>query len=99
MPQFEQVRCFVGYAVRAARRHWRKGASASFAVSLVALAGTLCMPRHYCSEARLLVRFGRENQVSRESEINSLIEIFRSRAILDRVVMELGPEYVLTGRG
>ena len=62
--------------------------------AIVALLGTLLMPRSYYSEARLFVRFGRENQVdptasggqmvslyeSRESEINSLIEILKSRA-------------------
>ena len=111
MPPFNRARQLIRYAHRAARRHWKKGASAFFAASFIALAGTLLLPRHYCSEAKLFVRFGRENQVdpsggqtvslydSRESEINSLIEIFRSRAILDRVVKELGPEYVLAGRG
>jgi len=83
---------------------------AAFA-ALIALVGTLLMPRSYYSEARLFVRFGRENQVdptasggqmvslyeSRESEINSLIEILKSRAVLDRVVDELGPEFVLHG--
>jgi len=73
-------------------------------MAIVALIGTLVMPRTYVSEARLFVRFGRENQVdptasggqmvslyeSRESEINSLIEILKSRAVLDRVVEELG---------
>jgi uncharacterized protein involved in exopolysaccharide biosynthesis len=80
---------------------------------VLALNGTILMPRTYYSEARLFVRFGRENQVdptasggqmvalyeSRESEINSLIEILKSRAILDRVVAELSPEFVLYGKG
>ena len=94
-------------------RHWQKGAAVFLATAVLALVGTVMMPRTYHSEARLFVRFGRENQVdptasggqmvalyeSRESEINSLIEILKSRAILDRVVMALGPEYVLYGRG
>jgi uncharacterized protein involved in exopolysaccharide biosynthesis len=113
MPTLEQLHQAFAYLDRAARRHWKKGAIAFLAAGLIALAGTLLMPRHYHSEARLFVRFGRENQVdptaaggqmvslyeSRESEINSLIEIFKSRAILDRVVDELGPGYILTGRG
>lgn len=85
-------------------RNGKKGLIAFMALGAVALVGTLVMPRTYVSEARLFVRFGRENQVdptasggqmvslyeSRESEINSLIEILRSRAVLDRVVEELG---------
>ena len=102
----------VPFIRRAVVRHWRKGACACTAVCLLALVGTLLMPRTFQSEARLFVRFGRENQVdltaaggpmvalyeSRESEINSLIEILKSRAILDRVVNELGPDYVLKGK-
>ncbi len=113
MPTLQQFRQVFAYLQRAVGRHWRKGGLAFAAASLIALLGTLLMPRHYYSEARLFVRFGRENQVdltaaggqmvslyeSRESGINSLIEIFKSRAILDRVVDELGPSYILTGRG
>ncbi|HEY2415817.1 MAG TPA: hypothetical protein VGI40_26490 [Pirellulaceae bacterium] len=91
-------------AREAVRRNGKKGVVAFVALAVVALVGALVMPRTYVSEARLFVRFGRENQVdptasggqmvslyeSRESEINSLIEILRSRAVLDRVVEELG---------
>ncbi len=91
-------------AREAVERNWKKGLVAFAAMAVIALAGTLVMPRTYVSEARLFVRFGRENQVdptasggqmvslyeSRESEINSLIEILKSRAVLDRVVEELG---------
>ena len=80
-------------------RHGKKGVIAFVVMAAVAFVGTLLMPRSYTSEARMFVRFGRENQVdptasggqmvslyeSRESEINSLIEILRSRAVLDRV--------------
>jgi len=95
----------------AAIRHWQKGAIAVAIGMVIAVVGTLLMPRSYYSEARLFVRFGRENQVdptasgsqmvslyeSRESEINSLIEILKSRAILDHVVDALGPAAVLYG--
>jgi uncharacterized protein involved in exopolysaccharide biosynthesis len=101
-----------GFVRRALERHWKLAAKVSGAAVVLVVLGTLFMPRSYYSEARLFVRFGRENQVdptaaggqmvslyeSRESEINSLIEILKSRAILDRVVEELGPEYVLNGR-
>src|SRR4051794_8085767 len=91
-------------AREAVQRNGKKGLIAFVAMAVVALFGTLLMPQTYVSEARLFVRFGRENQVdptasggqmvslyeSRESEINSLIEILKSRAVLDRVVEELG---------
>jgi uncharacterized protein involved in exopolysaccharide biosynthesis len=111
MPAYQQLLDYYRLVRRMIARHWRLGAAVFAAVALLAFIGTLLMPRTYYSEARLFVRFGRENQVdptasggqmvalyeSRESEINSLIEILRSRAILDRVVAELGPEYVLSG--
>lgn len=73
--------------------------------------GAVMLPKSYLSEAKLFVRFGRENQLdptassgqaisineTRESEINSLQEILRSRAMLDRLVQSLGPEYILKG--
>lgn len=96
----------------AVSRYWQRAAGVFAAGVVVAFLGTLLMPRSYYSEARLFVRFGRENQVdptaaggqlvalyeSRESEINSLIEILRSRSIMDRVVAELSPEFVLYGK-
>src|SRR6478609_3864073 len=100
-----------GIVRTAVARNWRIGAAVSLGMVGAAVVGTMLMPRSYYSEARLFVRFGRENQVdptasggqmvslyeSRESEINSLIEILKSRAILDRVVGELGPACVLHG--
>src|SRR5437868_12124727 len=112
MPTRQQMTEIYRFIARAMRRHGKTGAAVALAASILALLGTLAMPRSYYSEARLFVRFGRENQVdptasggqmvslyeSRESEINSLIEILRSRAILDRVVRELGPDCILFGR-
>lgn len=112
MPTREQLLEIYRFVRRAMERHWRKGAVAFVVAAALAVVGTLLMPRSYYSEARLFVRFGRENQVdptassgqmvalyeSRESEINSLIEILKSRAILDRVVDELGPAFVSYGR-
>jgi len=74
----------------------------------------MVLPRMYSSESRLLARFGHENLTldptattgqmisideSRENEINSLLEVLKSRAMLDRLVESLGPDYALTGRG
>jgi polysaccharide biosynthesis protein PslE len=97
---------FVRYALA---RHRTKAALVFVAVAALAVVGTVFLPRSYYSEAQLYVRFGRENTVdptasgsqmvsvyeSRESEINSLIEILKSRAVLERAVQQLGPEYVL----
>lgn len=81
-------------------------------VAGAAFGGSLFLPRSYYSEAKFLVKVGRENLIleptaatgqiipmneSREGEINSLVEIFRSRALLDRVVEEIGAENLLNG--
>src|SRR5687768_3845329 len=112
MPTANQLRDLFVYALSTLRRYWRLAGGVFAAIALVAFVGALMMPKSYYSEARLFVRFGRENQVdltattgqmvsfseSRETEINSLIEILKSRATFDRVVEELGPAYILRGR-
>ena len=70
----------------------------------------LFAPKKYRSEAQLFVRPGRESvtldptattgetlavSATRESEINSVLEILSSQANLDAVVLRLGPEVVL----
>jgi len=111
MPTREQFLEIYRYVRHALKRHWLKAGAVSAVVALLAFAGAMLMPRSYYSEARLFVRFGRENLVdptatggqmvslyeSRESEINSLIEILKSRNTLDRVVESLGPNYILRG--
>ncbi|HMP79195.1 MAG TPA: hypothetical protein PKD54_07065 [Pirellulaceae bacterium] len=66
----------------------------------------------YRSEASIFVKLGRESVAldptvtttstialneTRESEINSTLEVLRSRAIAERVVDEFGPENILAG--
>jgi uncharacterized protein involved in exopolysaccharide biosynthesis len=111
MPTYNQILEAYRHLRRALTRHRKLATIVFAATSVLALAGALFMPRSYYSEARLFVRVGRENLVdptatdgklvslyeSRESEINSLIEIMRSRAIFDRVVAELGPDCILYG--
>lgn len=108
----QQIRDLVAYVQQAFYRQWKVAAIAFGAACVLALLGTLLMPRSYYSEARLYVKFGRDHQIdpiatggqmisvyeTRENEINTLIENFKSRAILDRVVEELGPQFILSGR-
>lgn len=99
------------FVQRALWRHRAVAVSVTLLLSLAITAGVWFMPKSYVSEAKVFVRFGRENQLdptastgqaisineTRESEINSLQEILRSRAMLDRVVTLLGPSYILNG--
>ena len=81
------------------------------AMTIVVIGLTVC-PRKYISESRLFVRVGRENigldttattgqtislAESRENEITSILDILDSRAVLEGVVDELGPEVILEG--
>jgi uncharacterized protein involved in exopolysaccharide biosynthesis len=83
--------------------------AAGLTVLLVLLAIALC-PRTYRSEAKLFVRLGRETvtldptattgktvpvQSSREIEIRSVSDMLASRVLIEQVVDQLGPEYVL----
>jgi uncharacterized protein involved in exopolysaccharide biosynthesis len=68
---------------------------------LAAMAGaagvTVWIPRTYQSEAKLMVRLGRENTTSRENEPNSVLEILSSRNLIEKVADSLGPEAILSG--
>ena len=84
-----------------------KGRMIGFAVTVILLAvvGLLICPRAYESEAKLLLRVGRESvsldptatstgQVigldrPLESEINSVIEVIKSRTILEKVLRSM----------
>jgi uncharacterized protein involved in exopolysaccharide biosynthesis len=110
----QQLRDYLLYARWAVERNWRLAGGVAAGVLVVTLLGTLFLPRTYYSEARLFVRFGRENLMldptattgqmisiyeSRENEINSLLEVLKSRPMVDKLVESLGPEYVLRGWG
>ena len=84
-----------------------------FCATMTAVVGLLIVfPRTYSSEARLFVRLGKESvsldptatlgqtvavNESRESEINSELEMLRSRVLLEDVVEHLGPDRILSG--
>lgn len=98
----------------ALRRHWRLSLGFFLAVILLTGTATFFVPRAYYSDARLFVRFGRtavmdptataaSGQVvslydTRESELNSLLEVLRSRSLLERVVETVGADNILAGR-
>lgn len=92
-------------------RHRRKMVAVFFSVLALAVVGLIVFPRSYTSEARMFVRLGKESvgldptattsevmsvSESRESEINSELEILRSRVLLEDVVERLGADYVLS---
>lgn len=78
---------------------------------LAAIALGAAWPKTYRSEAKLYVRLGRENvgmdataslgheingiQISREEELNTVVELLKSRSLLEKVVDAVGPETVL----
>ncbi|MFQ5730474.1 MAG: GumC family protein [Planctomycetaceae bacterium] len=94
-------------------RRWKQSAAFFAVVMALVVTGVLVCPKTYQSDAKLFVRMGRESvtldptattgQVmsvyeSRENEINSVLEVIRSRVVLDGVVARLGPTAILSGR-
>jgi polysaccharide biosynthesis protein PslE len=76
-----------------------------------AVAIILFWPRKYRSESKLLVRLGRETvtldptattgqvmsvSVSREAEVSSVLEMLRSRVMIEKLVDDLGTEAILS---
>ena len=94
-------------------RHKGKMATVFCTTLALFVLGVIFLPRSYTSEARLFVRLGKESvgldptatmsetisvHESRESEINSELEILRSRALLEDVVTQLGVDEILGKR-
>lgn len=97
---------------RAFLRHRLMAAGFFVAGMLLVAFGLWVAPRTYESEAKLFVRVGRESITvdptatvgqtisvydSRESEINSVLEVIQSRVILDRALDHLGIDAILPG--
>jgi uncharacterized protein involved in exopolysaccharide biosynthesis len=91
-------------------RHKWKGIIFFLAVMVTVTLGTFLVAETYRAEAKILVKIGRENvtldptatigQViqptqTRESEINSEVDILRSRELGQKVVDDIGPEKFL----
>lgn len=94
----------------ALRRKWRPAALVGLAVLGVSVAAYVLLPRKYQSEALLFVKVGASSVTldptattgptislyeSRETEINSILQILTSRAMLERTVETLGPDVAL----
>src|SRR6476620_1230330 len=78
----------------------------AFAVTMI-----LFLPRKYRSESKLFVHVGRESvtldptastggqmipiTVSRETEVNAVLEMLRSRVVVEKLVDDLGPDTIL----
>lgn len=93
-------------------RHKKKAILFFSAVFVTVTLGTFLAPKIYRSEAKLFVRIGRESVTldptvttgqivsigqSRENEINSELEILRSRELFEKVVDAIGPAVFLKG--
>jgi polysaccharide biosynthesis protein PslE len=100
----------LGDLPRVLLRHPKKSLSVFCALIALTVAAVIFLPRKYDSESLLFVRVGRESVAldptvttgqiialneSRESELNSILEILKSRALMERVVDLLGPQAVL----
>lgn len=111
---FLDLKSFANHLFRSLRRHlWIAAAVFTSLFGIVAVA-TYFAPRTYISQAKLLVRLGRENvtldptttlgqgpavaiPISREQEMNSLVETILSRTMVEKLVDEFGPS-VIRGR-
>jgi uncharacterized protein involved in exopolysaccharide biosynthesis len=97
-------------ACRILFRHKRKMAVAFCATLAVVVMAVIVWPRSYRSESRLLVRLGKESvgldptaslgqtvsvEGLRENEINSEIDMLRSRVVLEDVVKRIGAQNIL----
>jgi polysaccharide biosynthesis protein PslE len=95
---------------RVLKRHPKKSFVTFCALMSLSIAVLILLPRTYESESLLFVRVGRESVTldptvttgqiialneSRESELNSILEVLKSRAIMERVVDRLGPQAIL----
>ncbi len=110
MPAFRRTAVPVRDILWIVFRHKGK-AFTFFVLTMVATVSIiLWYPRRYRSEAKLFVRLGRETVAldptattgqrvalmeSRDNEINSVVEMLKSRGLAEKVVDQLGPQAIL----
>ena len=99
----------IGQILSALRRHKFKSFLVWLLVFSVVVAAFLLWPRKFGSEGRIYVQLGRNNttltptsgtaavsiQDTRETEIRSVVEIIKSRAVLEATVKDIGAEKIL----
>lgn len=98
--------------LRAVFRHGQRMLLIFVAVSALTVLGAIVWPRSYESEAKLLVRLGRESvsldptattgqtiafQKFQEEEVNSILDILNSRKIKEAIVDRVGADAILHG--
>ena len=108
-PEFSSPPSSRGFVAVLLAHKW-KALAFLFLVTLTAAAATWLSPDIYRSEARLMLRLGRENAIldptaaggqtvaisqTRRDELNSELEIFRNREAVERIVDALTPEAIL----
>jgi polysaccharide biosynthesis transport protein len=91
-------------------RHWRKMAAVFCGALLLTLLATALYPRSYYSEAKIVIRVGRESvaldptattgqtimlQKTQEDEVNLAMDILSSHEVLHRVVDAVGAKRIL----
>jgi uncharacterized protein involved in exopolysaccharide biosynthesis/Mrp family chromosome partitioning ATPase len=92
-------------------RRWRLIGLVMCSIVAVTIAAVLYLPPHYRSEAKLLVRLGRESVAidptasigqsavpmeGRDKEINSEIELLKSRQLVEATVASIGANRILS---
>ena len=107
-PSYERPLTFFDILSSLFRYKWR--VMAVMLLTLVAGAGAILLfPKKYESEANLFVRLGRGSasldpatigqtisiQESRESEMNSIVDMLESRGLAERIVNQIGEERIL----
>lgn len=95
---------------RSVRRHWLKATAVGVVILAGAIAAAELLPPRYASEAKLFVRLGRESVAvdptvtagqaislndTRQAEINSILDMLRSRALLEQVVDRITPAAII----
>ncbi|MCA9238787.1 MAG: hypothetical protein KDA37_01240, partial [Planctomycetales bacterium] len=94
-------------------RHWRKILLTPLCFLALGAGVILFAPRTYMSEAKILLRVGRESvgidptattgnvmtlqQSGRDTEVQSALDLLQSRGLAQRVVEAVGVDYVLRG--
>ena len=99
---------------KAVRRFMGRAVAVFLSCVAIAFASLYVWPRTYSSEAKLYIKIGRDTATidaataaagpainvleSRQNEINSILEVMRSRELAERTVKRVGAETILEGK-